>query len=286
MILSVSGVVKAMWQDYLRLHDFLGPEAEGRRLRVARLLLEGLPANRPPVQPRRRAGLQPASAQPQRSQSLAQQNAGRLSASPRRILLLAAVNQPIQKRAGGDNCGPSHHLRPSRSLSPKTLLSPLVPSPSSITRSTTSACRICNPGWLSSTSRILTRYSCLSHCALGLHTAGPRELFSSRNWIPHRVGHLAHNAAQRVHLAHQVPLGHAADRRIAAHLRNQVQVHGDQRGLEPHARRGHRRLAPGVPRAHHHHIVFFGEMPSKAILRTPPTRQLAIPRVAGLTRCL
>src|SRR5438270_10613755 len=39
-------------------------------------------------------------------------------------------------------------------------------------------------GWLSSTSRIFKRYCCLSHCARGDHTAGPRDVFSSRNWIP------------------------------------------------------------------------------------------------------
>src|SRR5689334_4788348 len=39
-------------------------------------------------------------------------------------------------------------------------------------------------GWLSRTSRIFMRYCCLSHCARGDHTAGPREVLSSRNWIP------------------------------------------------------------------------------------------------------
>jgi hypothetical protein len=74
---------------------------------------------------------------------------------------------------------------------------------------------------------------------------------------PNRIGHLAHNPAQRINFAHQVPLGHAAHRRVAAHLRNQVQVHRNQRSLQPHARRGHRRLAPRMTRAHNHHIVLF-----------------------------
>ena len=73
------------------------------------------------------------------------------------------------------------------------------------------------------------------------------------------IGHLAHDAAKSVHLAHQVALGHAADGRVAAHLRNQVHVHGDECGLEPHARRGHGRLAAGMTRAHHNHIVLFGK---------------------------
>src|SRR5579864_467546 len=36
----------------------------------------------------------------------------------------------------------------------------------------------------SSTSRIFRRYCCLSHCARGDHTAGPREVLSRRNWMP------------------------------------------------------------------------------------------------------
>ena len=85
----------------------------------------------------------------------------------------------------------------------------------------------------------------------------------------HGVGHFAHNAAQGVHLAHQVSFGNAANGRIAAHLRNQVQVHGDQRGLQPHARRSHRRLASGVTGTHHYHIVLFGKRHSIFILRNP-----------------
>src|ERR1035437_6094868 len=42
-----------------------------------------------------------------------------------------------------------------------------------------------------------------------------------------RIRHFAHDAAQRVDFTHQVTLGDAADGRVAAHLGNQVQVHGD-----------------------------------------------------------
>ena len=55
--------------------------------------------------------------------------------------------------------------------------------PSTI-NSATSACLINRLGWLSRTSRIFRRYCCLSHCARGDHTAGPREVLSSRNCMP------------------------------------------------------------------------------------------------------
>ena len=71
------------------------------------------------------------------------------------------------------------------------------------------------------------------------------------------VGHLAHDAAERVDFADQMALGHAADSGVAAHLRDEVQVHGDEGGLEAHARRSHGCLASGVSRAHHGDVVLF-----------------------------
>ena len=71
------------------------------------------------------------------------------------------------------------------------------------------------------------------------------------------VGHLAHDAAEGVDFADQVALGHAADGGIAAHLGDEVEVHGDEGGFEAHARRGHGGLAAGVSRAHHGNVVLF-----------------------------
>ena len=98
------------------------------------------------------------------------------------------------------------------------------------------------------------------------------------------IGYLAHDAAEGVHLAYKVALGHAANGRIAAHLRDQVEVHGDEGGLEPHARGRHRRLAPGVTGAHNNHIVLFGKRHYKAILRIPvfPRRGSIFQRDAGV----
>ena len=73
------------------------------------------------------------------------------------------------------------------------------------------------------------------------------------------VGNFAHDAAERVNFADQMPLGNSADRRVAAHLRDQVQVHGDERGLQAHARGSHGSLAACMTGAHHYDIVLFGE---------------------------
>jgi hypothetical protein len=41
---------------------------------------------------------------------------------------------------------------------------------------------------------------------------------------PDRIRNFAHNAAQCIHFPHQVPLGDAANRGIARHLRNQIEI--------------------------------------------------------------
>jgi len=91
----------------------------------------------------------------------------------------------------------------------------------------------------------------------------------------HGIGDFAHDATEGVDLAHQMTLGHAADCRITAHLRNQVQIHGDQGCLQPHARGRHRGFASGVTGADYDDIVLFcechlvGEKPYTSILRIP-----------------
>jgi hypothetical protein len=79
---------------------------------------------------------------------------------------------------------PASTVRPSRNRTPRSVRGAPASPGSSSTRSTTSACLICKFACDSSTWRIFTRYWRLSHCARGDHTAGPREVFSNRNWIP------------------------------------------------------------------------------------------------------
>ena len=120
-------------------------------------------------------------------------------------------------------------------------------------------------GCASSTSRIFTRYCCLSHCARGDHTAGPRRGIQQAKLDADRIRDLAHDAAQRVHLAHQVALGNAAHGGIAGHLGDQVQIQGEERGPQAHAGSRDSRLATGVTRAHDHHIVLFRKAHSRLL---------------------
>src|SRR6267378_7699602 len=78
-------------------------KAKWRRIQIARLPLKARPVNRPPVKPRRRPRLKPASPQPQLLKRFAQQNRRRFSRTSRRILLLPAMNQPVKKSPCSNN---------------------------------------------------------------------------------------------------------------------------------------------------------------------------------------
>jgi hypothetical protein len=73
------------------------------------------------------------------------------------------------------------------------------------------------------------------------------------------IGNLAHDAAEGVDFADKMALCHATKGGVAAHLGDEVEVHGDEGGLEAHAGGSHGGLAAGVSRAHHCDIVLFGE---------------------------
>ncbi len=74
--------------------------------------------------------------------------------------------------------------------------------------------------------------------------------------MPGGVDRPAHRAAQGVDLADDLPLGDAADGRVAAHLADGVAVGGQQRRLGPHPRSRQRRLGAGVAGADDQHVVF------------------------------
>ena len=74
-----------------------------------------------------------------------------------------------------------------------------------------------------------------------------------------RVGDLAHDAAESVHFPHEMAFGDAADGRVAGHLRDQVEVQGEKRRAQSHARRGHGGFATRMAGADNDYVVLFGE---------------------------
>ena len=65
------------------------------------------------------------------------------------------------------------------------------------------------------------------------------------------VGDPAHQAVERVDLAHQVALAEPADRRVARHLADGRDAVGEQQRARAHARRRRRGLAAGMAAADH-----------------------------------
>ena len=63
-----------------------------------------------------------------------------------------------------------------------------------------------------------------------------------------------HLSTQGIDLTHHLALGLAADRRIAAHLGNRIDVAGQEQGRGAHTRRGQGRFHSGMPSATDDHI--------------------------------
>src|SRR5215211_3502283 len=64
----------------------------------------------------------------------------------------------------------------------------------------------------------------------------------------------AHDPAERIDFAHEMSLRDSANRGIARHLADEVQVQSDQAGLGAETRRGRRRLAARVASPNHDYI--------------------------------
>ena len=60
------------------------------------------------------------------------------------------------------------------------------------------------------------------------------------------VGDFAHDAAEGVDFADEMAFGYAADGGVAGHLRDEVEVEGEEGGAQAHARGGGGGFAAGV----------------------------------------
>ncbi len=85
------------------MRDSPGAKTERRGIGIAGLHLKLRPVDGPPVETRRRPSLKPATAQTELLERFPQQHRSRLSGASRRILLLAAVDQSVEERAGRNN---------------------------------------------------------------------------------------------------------------------------------------------------------------------------------------
>jgi hypothetical protein len=63
-----------------------------------------------------------------------------------------------------------------------------------------------------------------------------------------------HRSAERVDLAHEVPLADAAEGRVATHLAEGLDALGQQQSLVAHPRGRERRLGAGMAATHHNDL--------------------------------
>src|SRR5580765_3692805 len=98
----------------------------------------------------------------------------------------------------------------------------------------------------------------LVHLRAGGPDSGPAAGIEKAKLNADSVGHFAHKAAEGIDFADEVALGNAADGRVAGHLRDEVEVHGDERSLQTHAGTGARGFAAGVAAADHYNVILLG----------------------------
>ena len=92
----------------LRVSDLLRQEREQRRLLVSVLLLQRGPIDGAGLQPRRRAGLQPAHRETRAIQAIRETDRRRLAVAPGGNALVADMDDALQERTGGED----YSLRP------------------------------------------------------------------------------------------------------------------------------------------------------------------------------
>ena len=90
------------------------------------------------------------------------------------------------------------------------------------------------------------------------------------------IGVEAHHAAQGINLPHHVTLGQSADRRVARHLPNGIQILGQHQRSTTQARRGHRGLDAGMTPADHQHLVQLRIDEHSRIVAHPDKKSIAV----------
>jgi len=256
------------------------------------------------VEARGRAGLEAAGAEAEGAEGLAQQDRGGFAAASGGIALFAAVDEPVEKGAGGDDGGAGEEvaaiaeLEADDAAGDASWLGWSIPGlrietggtqilffwsqfPVSCSLFPVLEDEIHDLGLADVEAGL--GFENFAHLdaiellvALGARAPDSRaaRCIEEAELDADGIGDFAHDAAESVDFADQVTLGNAADGRVAAHLSDQVEVHGDERGLEAHARGSHCGFAAGVACADYGDIVLFskshlekGKKPCSSILR-------------------
>ena len=241
--------------DGLRHVDPAGQEGEGGRRIVAVLHLQAAPVDRAAVEARRRAGLEPAERQAEAVQRRRQPGRGRRVDPAGRPALLAQMDDAAQEGSGRDDDGAGADR-------PAVLEHDAGTAARAVDRQVAG-------GALDDVEARLLGQDRLHGPAVQLPVGlGPRSAHrralaavEDAELDAGPVDRPAHDAVQRVDLAHQMALGEPADRRIARHDADGVAAMGQQHGAGAGTCRGRRRLAAGMAAADHDDIRVPGARP-------------------------
>ncbi len=217
----------------------LGRPVKGPWLGVTALLLEPRVVDRGAPQTRRGAGLQPPEREPEITQRVREVDRRELARPAGAVPYQSHVDQPTEKGPGRDDD------RPRAMADADLILDADDPA-----RVEDEARRLTLPDLQArlALDGPLHRAPIAGAIALGARRAHRRSARSVERLELDRgvVGVASHLAAERVDLADQVTLRGAADGRVARHLADRVEVHGEQQRAASHARGGQRGLASRV----------------------------------------
>ena len=226
--------------------DRLG-EKRKRHRRVVALLERETPVadaaieiDAAPIEPRRRAGLEPAPREPERLQRLRQLARRRLAGAAGGMLLAADVDQPVEERAGRDDERAARVRSPSSSASPTT--------------------RPCSTRMRPALPKIHSMFGSRSQrrehpsavpLLVGLRARRPdRRAAAAIEQLELNAGRVdgaPHQAAERVDLSDEMALRGAADRRIARHVRHGVRRQRADRDVAPSRAAAYAASHPACP---------------------------------------
>ena len=223
----------------------VGVEREGPRRVVPALLLHDRDVDARAPQPRRGAGLEAADLEAEVAQLARQLRGGLLARAPRPRAPLADVDDAVEEGAGGEHdrprpqgeaprqldAGDAHAGAAGAPLQEQPLDPPLaqvqarLPLEEALHREPVGLAVVLHP-----------------RAAHGVPARGVEGLGVDAR----RVRQPAHRAAERVDLAHELPLAEAADRGVAGHEGHGVEAQVQEERLAAHAGGGERGLAAGV----------------------------------------
>ena len=227
----------------LRVLDPLGQHRERLRRLVAGLHLDRRPVDGGAVDPRRRPGLEPAERKAEALQRQRQSDRRRLPDPAGRRLPFADMDQPAQKRPGGQHHRGGRQLPAVLEAQPRDLPGrhhEIVGLAFDHRQVFGRRDRRLHGGGIALAIRLGARPAHRRTLAAVEHP----ELDSAA------VRDAAHEPVERIDLADQVALAQTADRRIARHRADGRERVRDQRGRRAHARSRGRGFTAGMAAAH------------------------------------